>query len=405
MLNDTIGSLAVFQEYILFSMAVLIIFAASGSLIRINSWKSPVLKIYGIFTGMGTLKLVTLALVLVRLLFYISALLFSTQPQMPHIIFVALVTIALNFLLADIYYALFDFMYVAVIFGELFIVNLLHSYLSDIQMKGVFIAAYVIIIVFTLFTILCSASQAVASLAGRRRGYREKLDFKKMGYQALVMAAGIFVILVPYYFINRLDTLYINKNLYQYTADGRVEFKGTSKISRTGQGSLLENGDKLYELKPVPLYYKDQERILIPNVVSIIQPSLSLTNRLENMTEIYMEDSRYYISNDGREERVSDFFLFDGKDTYVFFEPITIKWLNNSIDLSPFSYVTVKYNRSIEVFNRSTGGNSLIDTGISNVTAKMRSKATINMSTDILIREDGQEQMLFIQPNLLKDLI
>jgi len=123
------------------------------------------------------------------------------------------------------------------------------------------------------------------------------------------------------------------------------------------------------------------------------------------MTRIYEKDGQYYVSNNGDEVKVSDFFLFDGRDTYVFFEPITINWLNNSLELSPFSYITVKYNQSIQVYDRSTMKFSNIETGSCNVTAKMRCNARINLSTDILQREDGQEQMLFIQPNLLEDLI
>ena len=37
-------------------------------------------------------------------------------------------------------------------------------------------------------------------------------------------------------------------------------------------------------------------------------------------------------------------------------------------------------------------------------TAILADKSVVNLSTDIMYREDGQEQMLFMQPSLLTDL-
>ena len=405
MLNETLNSLALFQDYILFSVIVLVFFAASGSLIRISNWKSPVLRVYGIFTGMGPLRLIALSLILIRMLFFISALIYSTEINLPHIYFVVMVTVILHIILLDRACAVFDVLCTAVIFGELYVGNLLNSYLSDIQFKFIIFGSYFILIIFTLITVFYCTILCISSLTNKNLGIRPKLNLKMVSYQALILVAGLFVTFVPYYFINSMDTLYITQELYQNTSEGRVTFSGVNKIAKSSRGCVLENNDRLYELKSVPLYYKNENSILVPNIVTIVQPDLYLTNRLENMTRIYEKDGQYHVNNNGDEVRVSDFFLFDGRDTYVFFEPITINWQNNSIELSPFSYVTVKYNHSIQVYDRSTMNLSNIDTGICNVTAKMRCNARINLSTDILQRQDGQEQMLFIQPNLLEDLI
>ncbi len=407
MLSDTIGSLALFQDFIVFSLITLVLLTITASLIRITNWKTPALKIFGVFTGMENVRLITLSLIFIRMMFYLSALLYSTKIELVHICFVIIVTFALQILLLDLNNFIFDSLFSAVIIGELYVGNMLHTYLTDIQIKAGILAAYVLVIIFTLITVLFTTSQCLLSIIKRnmKEKTRLKVKMKMMLYPIVILISGLFITFIPYYFIDRMDTFYINQELFQNTADGVSKFKGESKLSKSNKGCILENEDKLYELKSVPLYYKNEDSIIIPNIVSIVQPDLYLTNRIENMSRIYEKNGQFLVNSDGDEVKVSDFFLFDGRDTYVFFEPITISWQNNSIELSPFSYITVKYNQSIEVFDRSTMNFSSIDTGICNVIAKMHCKAEINMSTDILRREDGQEQMLFIQPNLLKDLI
>ena len=116
------------------------------------------------------------------------------------------------------------------------------------------------------------------------------------------------------------------------------------------------------------------------------------------------DDGTYYVDNSQAKVRVSDFFLFDGKDTYIFFEPTEISWDENVIEISPFSYITVKSNRSIELFDRNSESYRVLETGVSYVYAKLGKGSSINLSSDILIRSNGQEQFLFLQPNLLEDL-
>jgi len=232
MLNETLNSLALFQDYILFSIIVLVIFAASGSLIRISSWKSPVLKVYGLFTDMSPIKLIALSLIIIRMLFFISAVIFSTEIQLTHIYFGVMVTAIIQLILLDRNYALFDILYLAVIFGELYVDNLLNSYLTDIQFKFNIFGAYFILIVFTLITIFYCTIQCISSLTNKNLGIRPKLDLKMVLCQTLILLSGIFVTLVPYYFINRMDTLYINQELYQNTSEGKITFSGVSKIAK-----------------------------------------------------------------------------------------------------------------------------------------------------------------------------
>src|SRR5690606_42041996 len=89
---------------------------------------------------------------------------------------------------------------------------------------------------------------------------------------------------------------------------------------------------------------------MLTSVYSIMQPNLALTNKVGINSIIYLDDDgRYYVDNTQATVRVADFFLFDGKDTYIFFEPTEISWDENVIEISPFFTLTVKSYSNIKI--------------------------------------------------------
>jgi len=405
MWNEVIGNLILYGNYFLLTAMIMIIVAVgSSALIRLIKWKSGTLKFFGIFVEMKRGKLIALSLILIRMIFFWSIILYSTSLEMTHICYGLIVTAIIHILLANLEGIIFDFLYTILIYGELYISNMLSSYLSDIQMKASVIAMQVVINIFIVITTLYCAIECIRTLTKHSIKENRRIRYNTMGQHAALLIAGVFMVVVPYYFINKIDTLTIQQDVYQYTAEKKVTYSGNSKITKSGNGCVLENNGEQQKLAETPLYYTKENKILLTNVISIIQPKLSLTNRISNMSELYEKDNKYFVENEQGTIKVSDFFLYDGRDTYIFFEPITLSWDNQSLDLKPFSYITVKYNQTIEVFNKETETFSTIETGICDMMTTMNCGASINLSTDILYRENGQEQMLFLQPNLLEDL-
>jgi len=401
-LFDALGS---FRDYfLLMAVAIIGFTVVSPFLIKRIKWKSVVLKYYGIFVGLKPLHLLALSFILMRMLFFWSGIPHSIKPELAHICFGIMVTLALQLIIANPEVLLFDCLFTALTLFGLHINSAVYAYLSSIQMKGSIVIMKVLIVAFILLTTLYSTVECVRSLAGKGSKEKPVVRRGRIRRHTALLACGLFMTTVPYYFLNGIDSLTVNQTVYQCTAKEKVSYEGSSKVTKSGLGCVLKNKGELYKLADSPLYYTKEKKVLIPNVVSIVQPRLSLINRVANMSEVYGKDEKYYVRNEKGEVKVSDFFIFDGRDTYIFFENIRIAWNDESIELTPFSYITVKYNRLFEVFDSETETFSTIETGACNAVAKMSCGAQLNLSTDILLDADGQEQMLFIQPNLLEDL-
>ncbi len=405
MSSSVLENLFSYGEYIVFTSLVIIALAIVASvLVRLLNWKSVSLRLLGIFAGIRQMKLLALAILLVRFTLIWYILIFGRKLNLSFIIFGIGATLTIHLLIADVGSMLMDFLYTAVSFGGAYASCLLKAYLYGIQRKVPIlimeIAVVLTIMAITIFdTLFCIRTIAMQNMKKKR-----KLSLQGLIQMAGLLFIGICMTLLPSYFMNRIDTKVIRQNLFQYTEQGRVDFTGLSRVTKSGTASVIENKGIITHLADTPLYYSEEQKILLPGVVSIIQPRLSLTNRIASLSCLYEKDGKYYVENEKNVIRVTDFFLFDGKNTYLFFEPVTITWGDMSLELSPFSFIEVRYNRSIYVFDRLTESYAQIMTGMNEVTTTISGGVTINLSADIISRENGQEQMLFLQPNLLEDL-
>ena len=129
-----------------------------------------------------------------------------------------------------------------------------------------------------------------------------------------------------------------------------------------------------------------------------------MTNRINPMCKLEKGTEGFRVTDGERISTVDNFFFFDGLDTYYFPETTTLEWEGERIELSSFSKVEVLFNQTIEIFDYEKELYSVYE-GVNGVCiATMQGNERIDLSTDILYRENGEEQMLFSQPTLLPDL-
>lgn len=404
MWSDVLTKLLTYGDYIIFAALITLLISLIASVgYRYMKWNIPTLGIIGIFVGISQIKLLAIAMLLVRLLLYWSMLLFEKSLTFTYICFGAGATLIIHILIVDIKAMIMDFLLTLGIYGSIYSRGLLDSYQHNIQMRTSVLLMELAVAIFTLILTLISVVVCAGYIVSKKKK-SIAIKLSRLWPQISLLLIGSIMVILPIYYMNRIDTETIEKNMFQYTEQGLVTYSGKSQVTKSGLGSVIRNNNTMTVLADTPLYVENENKILLPNVISIVQPKISLTNRVANLTWLYEKDGKYYVENDKIKLTVSDFFLYDGKNTYLFFEPVTITWDQNSLELSPFSYINVKYNQSITVFNRETKDYKEITTGICNVMTSMDCGATINLSMDILTKEDGQEQMLFLQPNLLEDL-
>lgn len=226
----------------------------------------------------------------------------------------------------------------------------------------------------------------------------------KKTVNALVLFGFVLLSVLVYQLVRKMDYVYISGTVYQYEEKEKKEYTGNNQFYLGNEGVELTNETTQVVLKDVPLYDSTGSKVLLTSTMSLVQPKLYLTNRVNPLTIIYKRNRDIVLEYDGIEKEMNDFFLYDGKDSYLFFEKAVLNWNGKIVSLDSFSFVTVQYGESITYYNPKLQEYITETCTDTNISITLESGYQINLSTDILYRDDGFEQMLFARPDLLEEL-
>ena len=219
------------------------------------------------------------------------------------------------------------------------------------------------------------------------------------------------VLLLPFVFavlpaVMFLQVPYVETgvNVYQFIQGQEVRYEGGGKLRQGENSCVLAQENDTVVLDSSVLYFEGEEKLFFPSVCSVVRPTLQLSNRILPMSVLEKDGDNYRIQYEKQSIEVEDFFLFDGKDTYYFPAGTVLRWQDESYVTQSLCLVTAKYNQYIVIYDLGVREYQEIPAEEGYCTALLLDKTNVNLSTDIIYRENGQEQMLFMQPSLLTDL-
>jgi len=201
-----------------------------------------------------------------------------------------------------------------------------------------------------------------------------------------------------------IDKCSISDDLYQYFLGYRYDYMGNKICYRSEDGYFMKTDENQFFLYEAPLYYTNEQKLLLPCDYVLIQPKLYKMSKMPAMTEITYEKDLVYTSYGKKTDTLRDFVLFDGAQTYIFFNDTDISWGDEMVSITPMSSVIAGQDGSIEIYQYDSKKQLQYFTdGYQEITATINNKIKLNLSTDILYRPDGQEQILFSEPSMLKE--
>lgn len=285
----------------------------------------------------------------------------------------------------------------------LYVNGCIGNYLTTVQMRTTVIILQVVMILFLIMAAMAVAALTAWRVITIRSNYRIKTG-KELIFKAAVLLGIAICSAGIYYVVSDLDSVSTSQRLYQVKRGEFINYNGSSKIRKAGNLCNIENAGKTTELLEQPLYYDDGSEILLPAVYAVIQPSINSNRRVDNLSRIVFENGDYLVRNESGSTVVSDFFLYDGRNTYIFFENTSVEIGTSEYEITPFSTVTGIYNKQIEIYDAASGRYTNIPIGKESANVRLSDGTVVNVSMDLIARVDGQEQMLFVQPAILEVL-
>lgn len=186
---------------------------------------------------------------------------------------------------------------------------------------------------------------------------KSKTKNKKLITLIVTSSISLFLIIffVFSFFIRRnLYTLTIQKErLYTYLGEEKFEFNGKIILDKDKNYTTINYKNKEINFFSEPLYYKNKKKVLFPNNMNIVFPKSQFRQyRLNYYTILEKQNDIYNLSNNNLNYNITDAFLYDGNDLYFFITDGKVEFMDQSISISPMSYISYTYgNGELYIYN------------------------------------------------------
>ena len=196
-------------------------------------------------------------------------------------------------------------------------------------------------------------------------------------------------------------------SFFQYIEDRRIDYNAELQFSVTGQ--IMEfkpkDIDIDLDLDSSPIYYSSEEKMIFAKDMAIVFPNRNGTmKKIKKYTPITNEWYATYLNDYSQTKKndidVTQAFLYDTLDEYVFLSDVNILAKGENYQLSPLSYAVVSYKEYLEIFNKESQTYTFIELDDGDDVIAKNDYYEINLSTDVLNVRD-QEQLLLKNINYL----
>ena len=241
----------------------------------------------------------------------------------------------------------------------------------------------------------------------KKPGSRKK---KKFGMREVLMivipaVAAVVAVIIASAFVQRASRQTTGQTGHQYYMDVSNEVKGGTVIKKSDDGTtFIESGEHEMQLTDLPIYYDDKTAFMITEDMVYYDPRGGEYLRADHFTEIFRNEYGEVTARfGGLTKNVNAGFLYNGKDMYIFLEPITLLVEDYTVELPALSYIEATYGEALVVFNYETKTSEVF--GASREAEADTGDYKVQLFNDTMLLANGQRRLLFNAPDQLDPLI
>lgn len=236
-------------------------------------------------------------------------------------------------------------------------------------------------------------------------GWRWRKLSKKERLVLLIPAAAAAVAVLIVFLLNRdAMRLTLEGSPIQYYGGGGFPIAEGTVLRRTAEDvTLLNSQGSERELTSLPIYYQDRQIVTLPQTMAYYAPRSGTMGGLSYFTEIrFQTNGSLQAERDGKSANMEKGFLFDGKDFYLFLEPVELTFNGYQMELPAMSYVEAIYNGDIMVFNYETKEFFMEAPKTTVLASAGGGDYEVSLLGDSLTTRDGSKTLLFTRPEIMQ---
>ena len=173
----------------------------------------------------------------------------------------------------------------------------------------------------------------------------------------IIFMIVLFIAFLVYYKVSVSSNYRVDKeeDVFQTFYDRKYEYKAIVSKNRKNVIVDFQPKDIKISLDSTPIYLKGGKTVIFPSNMSVVMPTIGCAEYLSpKYSYIYFKNNVYNLVTNRYHGKLNHYFLYDGGDMYFFIEKVTLKINNESIPLSPYSYIISKYNNYLFYYDMNS---------------------------------------------------
>lgn len=226
---------------------------------------------------------------------------------------------------------------------------------------------------------------------------------ERMILLAPVAAAVAAVVIINLFFNRKLMSYELKGSPCQYYGGSVYRMEEGAALLRTSEGkTMVKDSGGRRTANDLPVYYEDRNELTLTQDMVYYAPRSGTHGRLGYFSEVYQfANGRVTVRRNGEELNLESGFLYNGKDLYIFLEPVILSFNGYEMTLPPLSYVEAVYTGNIMVFNYGTK-EFFMEPPQGSVTARIETgDYEVSLLGDSMTDYGGRRTLLFGRPELL----
>ena len=233
-----------------------------------------------------------------------------------------------------------------------------------------------------------------------------KLGRRELMILLIPVLAAVAAVTVVMLTADRGSSYKLKKSANQYYGGSTALIEDGAALKRSSSGTTtLKQGSQSTQTS-LPIYLAESRSVVFPDDMIYFVPRSSESLRLVYFSEVECKaNGTIVVRHEDATKTADPGFLYDGKDFYLFLEPMVLNFNGYTMELPALSYAEAVYGAHIMVFNYETK-ETVTEAPEGNAEARTASgDYTISLFGDSMTLYDGTKSLLATKPDLFEPLI
>ena len=233
---------------------------------------------------------------------------------------------------------------------------------------------------------------------------RRRLSGKELAILILPAIAALIAVAIFYNVSRDLTSVTLDGAPVQYYGGNTYRIWDGAVLHRTGdEKTVLMTSNNERTLDALPIYFEEKETVFLPEDMAYYAPRSGKYGRIPFFSEIRADEyGRVIVRHDENEQILEPGFLFDGKDLYLFLEPVIVSFNGYSVAIPALSYVEAVHTGDVMVFDFGVK-QAFMEAPNGPATANVASgDYSVSLLGDFVTLHDGSRTLLFTRPEQLE---